>query len=138
VSRRTRLVLAEEGRGTGSAGPQKAIVLADRVTHARGPWQRARGLIGQRALAPGDALVLEPANQLHTLGMSYAVDVVFCDARGTILHVVRGLRPWRVTRWVRGARRAIELACGSVPSDIVPGMVLVEDVSPNDREAGDL
>jgi uncharacterized membrane protein (UPF0127 family) len=107
------------------------MVIADRVTHARRLWQRARGLIGRPALAPGDALVLEPAMQVHTVGMSYPIDVVFCDARGTILYVVRELRPWRITRWVRGSRRAVELPSGSVPFDVGPGMALVEHASPN-------
>ena len=75
----------------GSAGPQEDMVIADRVTHARRLWQRVRGLIGRPALAPGDALVLEPATQVHTVGMSYPIDVVFCDAlpRGATGKVLR-------------------------------------------------
>jgi uncharacterized membrane protein (UPF0127 family) len=41
--------------------------------------------------------------------MRFAIDVVFLDAGGVVVHVVHGMRPWRLTRWVRAAKKAIEL-----------------------------
>jgi uncharacterized protein len=102
-------------------------VLAHRVSHATRSRQRGRGLIGRPPLASGEALLLEPAAQVHTMGMSYPIDVVFCDERGTVLHVVRDMRPWRITRWVRGASYAVELASGALPPEVRPGGVLVEE-----------
>jgi uncharacterized membrane protein (UPF0127 family) len=113
VSGPTTLVVAETGE-----------VLAERVTWARRPLERVRGLLGRPPLALGEALVIEPAAQVHSLGLRYAIDVVFCDASGAVLHNVCPLRPWRITRWVRGARYAVELPAGAVGPHVRPGMRL--------------
>jgi hypothetical protein len=71
-------------------------------------------------LRPGEALVIEPARQLHTFGMRYALDVFFCDRGWRVLYVRRGVRPGRVTRWVRRARFAVEMRGGAL-GDLQPG-----------------
>ncbi|HEV3473619.1 MAG TPA: DUF192 domain-containing protein [Actinomycetota bacterium] len=95
-------------------------VLADEVSWASSFRARARGLIG-RELKPGAALVFERASQIHTFGMSYPIDVLFCGADWSIVHLVRALPPNRVTRWVRRSRRVIELPGGSLPPELVVG-----------------
>jgi uncharacterized membrane protein (UPF0127 family) len=102
VSEFTRILWDDEG-----------AVLADKLTWARRPFERTRGLLGRPPLRPGEALVIEPGAQVHTIGMGYEIDVVFCDRGWTVLHVVHALPPWRITRWVRGARYAIELPAGA-------------------------
>jgi uncharacterized membrane protein (UPF0127 family) len=71
-----------------------------------------RGLIGRPRLESGEALVIARARRIHTFGLSYPIDVVFCD---------HDLKPRRVTRYVRRAHIAVELAGGSVPTDLRPG-----------------
>jgi hypothetical protein len=78
------------------------------VLFARSPFERARGLLG-RELPDGAALALERARQVHTFGMAYALDVVFCDEQWIVLHAVHDMRPARITRWVRRARVAVEI-----------------------------
>jgi uncharacterized membrane protein (UPF0127 family) len=99
--------------------------VAHEVLCARGPLQRARGLLAHPPLEPGRALLLEPAAQVHTFGMRYAIDVVFCDGDWVVLRVERFLRPGRLTRWVRGARRVLELRAGSLPDSVQRGARLV-------------
>jgi uncharacterized protein len=99
-------------------------VLAERVRPVSTAVGRMRGLLGRGPLERGEALMLEPAYQVHTFGMRYRIDVVFCAADGRVLHVVRAMRPRRVSRWVRGARRALEFPSGSVPNEVVPGSKL--------------
>lgn len=72
-------------------------------------------------MARGEALVLEPAKQVHTFGMKYPIDVVFCNSRGTILHARRHLRPGRLTRVVLASRFVVELGAGSLPEDLGRG-----------------
>ena len=99
-------------------------VLARRVVWARSARSRARGLIGRPPLADGEALVLTPGRQVHTFGMRYAIDVVFCDADWRVRRVVRGLRPRRVTRWVARTRYLVELPYGA-SARVAPGARLV-------------
>ena len=103
-------------------------MIAERVRRANTPAERMRGLLGRPPLAPGDALVIEPARQVHTFGMRYPIDVCFCDARWRVLHVVRALRPGRVTRWVRRARYAVE-----APSGAFAGLEPGDQLSPSER-----
>jgi hypothetical protein len=98
-------------------------VLAKELRWARGAAERIRGLIG-RDLPDGAALVIEPARQVHTFGMRRSIDVVFCDRDWVVVHVVRHLRPARITRWVYKARRVVELPSGTVPPEVTVGDAL--------------
>ena len=93
--------------------------MAARVRWARSMRARVRGLIGSM-ISEGEALILEPAKQVHTFFMGGPIDVVFCDAEWTVLHVVSPMRPWRIGKWVRGARRAVEFPPGAAHG-ISPG-----------------
>jgi uncharacterized protein len=76
------------------------------VAHSR----RAR-LLGlallPRAPPAGWALVLPRCSSVHTVGMRFALDVVFLDAEGRVLRVARAVPPWRVVS-CRGAAAAVE------------------------------
>lgn len=74
-------------------------------------WCRSRGLLGRAPPPPGGALWLTPCRQVHTLGMRYAIDVVYLDDGGCII-AVQTLAPWRVGAWLAGARSVLELAAG--------------------------
>ncbi len=65
------------------------------VDICQGPFERARGLLLRRPLDDRSALLLERCRSIHTCGMRYAIDVLFCDDRGTILQIVESLPPWR-------------------------------------------
>ena len=71
-------------------------------------------MLGGEPLAPDEALVIEPARQVHTFGMRYEIDVCFCDREWRVVRVVTPLRRRRMTRWVFGARRAVEMRAGGL------------------------
>ncbi|MFN2525236.1 MAG: DUF192 domain-containing protein [Actinomycetota bacterium] len=91
-------------------------VLADRVTVAQTFFDRMRGLLGRLEIGRGEALVLRNAAQIHTFGMRFPIDVLFLDADGRVLHVIRAMRPWRLSRWVRKCRYVVELPAGVADS----------------------
>lgn len=68
---------------------------------------RLLGLALLRDLPPGSALLLPACRSVHTVGMRFAIDVLFLDDRGAPLREVRGLRPFRVAR-CPGAAAALE------------------------------
>lgn len=72
---------------------------------------RLVGLLGRRALAPEQALLIVPCNNVHTFFMRFAIDVVFLDREGVVLSVVPALLPWRVAAAWR-AHACLELAAG--------------------------
>lgn len=92
-------------------------VLAHTLEWARTALRRMRGLIGRTPpLAPGHALVIERASQVHTFGVRGPIDVVFCDADWIVRHIVRSMHPNRVSRRVARCRYAVELPGGTVGS----------------------
>jgi uncharacterized membrane protein (UPF0127 family) len=107
-------------------------LLADHVAWTRGPLQRARGLIASDPPARGECLIFERAAQVHTCGVRYAIDVLFCDKDWIVLHAVRAMVPWRVSRWVRGSRYVVELPSGTLDESVHAGarLVLEDDSAP--------
>jgi uncharacterized membrane protein (UPF0127 family) len=73
--------------------------------------ERMRGLLGRPPLRHGQALLIDGCNMVHTVGMGYAIDVVFVDRAGVIQRVCPAVAPWRARSCLR-ARRVIELAAG--------------------------
>lgn len=82
---------------------------------------RAKGLIGCRSLPPGEGLLIERCNAIHTFFMRFPIDAVFLDRRNEVVRTVRGIRPWRFFVW--GGWRAVKvLETSSAPdgrSDII-------------------
>lgn len=97
------MMLVNESTG-GTVAP--SVELA--VTRA----SRRRGLLGRDRLSPTSALLLSPCWMIHTAFMRFRIDVVFVDVHGRVVHVVRGMRPWRIAMSAR-ARLVIELAAGA-------------------------
>lgn len=87
-----------------------------------------KGAIRHPPLGPGEALVIPRARQVHTFGMTYALDVIFCDDRWRVRHVDRALQPRRITKWVFGSRYVIEMPGGKA-GDVVPGDNIVYSLS---------
>src|SRR5689334_19161544 len=82
--------------------------VASHVELALDRHTRKRGLLGRAAMAPTSAMVLSPCWMVHTAFMQFAIDVLFVDRRGQVVHVERELRPWRAAMSMR-ARTVIEL-----------------------------
>jgi uncharacterized membrane protein (UPF0127 family) len=84
------------------------------VRCARDPLARLLGLAGLRALPPAMGLLLPRTRSIHTVGMRFALDLVWLDREGRVVRVDRDVRPWRV-RSCREARAVVEL-----PSSVGP------------------
>jgi uncharacterized membrane protein (UPF0127 family) len=110
-----------------------SYVLADELRWARSGRDRRKGLLGSTPLRPGQGLVIDKAFQVHTVGMDFPIDVVFCDKQWVVRHVVRNMRPGRLSKLVWGARYALELPAGVAPPELRPGDSLIVDPEGSDR-----
>jgi uncharacterized membrane protein (UPF0127 family) len=81
------------------------------LVEARTPLARLRGLAGLPRLPPGRALLLPGCRSVHTLGMRFALDLVWLDGAGRVLRVDAAVPPRRV-RTCRAARAVVETAAG--------------------------
>ena len=66
---------------------------------ARTFLQRARGLIGRRALAAGTGMLILKCNCIHTCFMRFPIDAVFLDGEDRVVKTVRDIPPWRLMVW---------------------------------------
>lgn len=83
---------------------------------------RTRGLLGRDHL--DGALLVRPANSIHTCGMRFPIDVALCTA-GLEVIAVRRIVPWRVTRPRRGVRVVVEAEAGRLAAwGVRPGSAL--------------
>ena len=101
--------------------------IASQVELANTFWARLKGLMFRRTLAAGKALLLEPCPQIHTCFMRFSIDVVFLDKNNHVVAVLEPLKPWRMSKFYRLARRTLELPCGTLKGRIHTGDELILD-----------
>lgn len=77
-------------------------------------WSRLRGLLGHAPLQPGEGLLLRGENAIHTFGMTFAIDVLFLDRAGHVVHLVSAMPPWRISPFVARACDVLELPAGII------------------------
>ena len=73
---------------------------------------RLLGLMGLAPLNSGQALLLPRCRSVHTLGMRFALDLVWIDARGRVMRVDAAVPPGRL-RSCRRAHGVVEASAGS-------------------------
>jgi uncharacterized protein len=78
---------------------------------ARDRGSRRRGLAGLDRLPAGHALLLQPCRSVHTLGMRFALDLLWLDAGGTLVRLDRNIGARRLRTCLR-ASAVIEAAAG--------------------------
>ena len=85
---------------------------------------RIRGVLGRPPLEPDEAYVICRAQKVHTVGVPYPLDVVFCDRRWRVLHV-ETLQPRGRSRRIADALYCVELLGGRASeTGIEPGQRL--------------
>jgi uncharacterized protein len=75
-------------------------------------FERGRGMLLRPPPDLHTAMLLHDCRAVHTVGMAYPLDVLFCDASGRILRIVPCLKPCRVAR-ERRAAQVWELRAGA-------------------------
>ncbi len=86
--------------------------LAGRGSVAARPWARMRGLIGRTSFELGEGLLLVGTQGIHTIGMRFAIDVLFLDQDGNVIHLIHAMEPFRFSRFIRKAAMVLELPAG--------------------------
>ena len=77
-------------------------------------WTRLRGGLGHKPLQPGEGLLLRGEKAIHTIGMGFAIDVLFLDRAGCIKHLIPAMAPLRASPFVSAATNVLELPAGTI------------------------
>src|SRR5215467_1296461 len=92
----------------------KKTWLATKVRKADSFLTRLVGLLKRNHLGPEEALWLMPSKGIHTIGMKFPIDVVFLDKDNTVLGIISGLVPYRVTGVRLKGHSVLELPKGTL------------------------
>lgn len=76
-------------------------------------FERGRGLLFRPRPDEETAFLLPHCRAVHTVGMHYRIDVVFCDSQGRIVSIRENLAPCRIAA-ERHACHAWEMTAGTV------------------------
>jgi uncharacterized protein len=91
------------------------------VVEARSRRARALGLAGLRDLPAHVALLIARCRSVHTIGMRFALDLVWLDEAGTPVRIDRMVTPGRL-RTCRAARAVLETRAGAADAFIAAGL----------------
>ena len=77
-------------------------------------YTRLVGLLRDKTLEYGDGLWIKPCNSIHSIGMRFVFDAVFLDKNLKVVHLVREMKPWRISKMVFSAHSVLELPAGLI------------------------
>jgi len=89
-------------------------VIASHVNIAQTPPQRMKGLLGRSDFPQGEALVITHCQSIHMFFMTFAIDVIFCDANNKVVGLCHEIKPFHLSPIFFKASYAIELPAGTI------------------------
>ena len=89
------------------------MVLASRAQLACQGATRRKGLLGRKGLESGEALWILPCEAVHTIGMQFAIDLVYLDRKYKVKKVRSDVGAWRLSACL-SAHSVLELPAGTV------------------------
>ena len=81
-------------------------------------FSRFMGLMGKKTLKQGAGLLITPCNSIHMLFMRFPIDAVFLGSGNEAVHIIKGMKPWRLSPIIRKAHSVLELPEGTVESSL--------------------
>ncbi len=90
------------------------VVLVENGFVANSAWTRLRGLLGHKPLQAGEGLLLRGEKAIHTIGMGFAIDVLFLDRAGHVNHLIPNMVPLRASRFISAAADVLEMPAGTL------------------------
>jgi uncharacterized protein len=110
--------------------------LATRLAIANRHWSRLLGLMGRApgTFSAGDGLWILPCRGVHTLGMRFAIDVLYLSSDKVVVHLEHGLSPWRFAPVRLRASSVLELPENTLHAT---GTTIGDELEIATRNAGD-
>ena len=92
----------------------RGAALTERARIAENLWTRLVGLLRDGRLVEGDGLWIVPCNSIHSFAMKFAFDAIFLDRHLRVVHLMAGMKPWRISAIKFSARSVLELPSGAI------------------------
>ena len=92
----------------------KKTWLATKVRKADNFLTRLVGLLKRKTLGPEEALWLMPSKGIHTIGMKFPIDVVYLNRKNSVVRLISGMAPYRISGVNLRTYSILELPNGTI------------------------
>ncbi len=77
-------------------------------------FTRLKGLLGASPLTEGEGLLLKGEKSIHTLFMTFPIDVIYLNHALEIIKLTPDMRPWKLGPYVSRSAYILELPVGVI------------------------
>lgn len=84
------------------------------VKFAKTFYTRLVGLLNRRCLNETEGLLIKPCSSIHTIGMRFAIDVVYLSNENRVLGFSEDVKPYRFRVAPQGTVSVLEVSEGNV------------------------
>ncbi|HVA27912.1 MAG TPA: DUF192 domain-containing protein [Candidatus Baltobacteraceae bacterium] len=84
------------------------------VAKAETGWQRLVGLLGSRCIPPHEGMWFDDCSAVHTIGMRFALDIIFLDRNGRVIDLRERVAPNALAVVCPRACVTVELGAGTL------------------------
>ena len=89
-------------------------ILINNARVANTYWLRLRGLLGSAPLKTGEGLVLVGVKSIHTLFMTFSIDIVYVDKNYSVIKISENMVPYRLGSYVSQCAYVLEMPVGTI------------------------
>lgn len=77
-------------------------------------YTRLVGLLNRSMLNESEGLLIKPCSSIHTVGMRFAIDLVFLDSKNKVLGLCSHVAPYKFKVAPKGTVSVLEVSQGNV------------------------
>ena len=92
----------------------KDVTLVLDVKIASNPLSRGIGLLLHSTLPEEEGLLIVPCKSIHSFLMRFEFDALFLDRDGKVVHLVKRVKPSKITRHIWEAYQVLEISAGII------------------------
>jgi uncharacterized protein len=92
----------------------RGCLVAERLNVAGNFFSRLKGLLGRKSFERGEALLIPKCKGIHTIGMKFAIDVIFLDKDFRVLRAFGRIPPNKTGPVEMDASSVVELPAGTL------------------------
>ena len=95
------------------------LLLSEDIKTADSFLRKLFGLVFSAQLKENEGLLIDNCSSIHTFWMRYPIDILFLDSDNRVIRFFEDLKPFRVTPFIRGAVKTVELKSGTVKACLI-------------------
>ncbi len=105
----------------------KNMILIENCMIADSFFSRLIGLMGKKTLQTDQGMCISPCKSIHTFFMRFDIDVIFVDNNYKVIKVIKGLKPWKISPYIKPAKYIIELSSRTINEESSGNNIEVDD-----------